>query len=190
MQVYKLLYMVKITLAMFKKKKPNQSMLTVRNFRTQPTLLMKPSKEPRNRPRTHVSLQEVKSVTKPGWMNSSFFFWWTADREHTHHWRATFVGNIVIKSVVFVRSHAVFDGDSLQIKILPTKHISFSSSGWNHPLIHWQEHRHITDTGLKFSTVLIKLWSKSFLFFFPFQLSRVFKATTHWNDYWKKWPQK
>lgn len=58
-------------------------MLTVRNFRTQPTLLMKPSKEPRNRPRTHVSLQEVKSVTKPGWMNSSFFFG-ERQTENTH----------------------------------------------------------------------------------------------------------
>lgn len=50
MQVYKLLYMVKITLAM-EKMKPNQSMLTVHNFITRPLqLLMKQGKEARIRP--------------------------------------------------------------------------------------------------------------------------------------------
>ncbi len=46
MQVYKLFYMVKITLAM-EKMKPNQSMLTVHNFITRPLQLMK--QEPRIR---------------------------------------------------------------------------------------------------------------------------------------------
>lgn len=59
MQVYKLLYMVKITLAMKKKKmEPNQSMLTVHNFITRPLQLMKQGKEPRVR-LTHTSDQYV-----------------------------------------------------------------------------------------------------------------------------------
>ena len=51
MQVYKLLNMVKNTLAMGGGggKKPNQSMLTVHNFITRPLQLTKQGKEPRIR---------------------------------------------------------------------------------------------------------------------------------------------